>query len=84
MKEKIGEGFEYATFSSGKDDFITEKDQHLIEDIFIRGRKNNCSLIYLTQSYFPLQKIFNCSVIILCSIIFQMRENCLKFKEITF
>ncbi len=34
------------------DDFVTETDQHLIIDLFIRGRKKNCSLIYFTQSYF--------------------------------
>jgi hypothetical protein len=28
------------------DDFVTKKDQHLIEDLFIKGRKKNCSLIY--------------------------------------
>lgn len=38
------------------DDFLSEKDQTLIEDLFIRGRKKNCSLIYLTQSYFSTPK----------------------------
>jgi hypothetical protein len=38
------------------DDFVTEKDQHFIKDLFIRGRKKNCSLIYLTQSYFSTPK----------------------------
>jgi hypothetical protein len=32
------------------DDFVTETDQHLIIDLFIRSRKKNCSLIYLTFS----------------------------------
>ena len=34
------------------DDFVTEADQRLIQDLFIRGRKKNCSLIYLTQLFF--------------------------------
>ena len=75
MKEKTGENFQVAIFSSSKDDivnvddldkdyqnliifddFVTESDQYLIEDLFIRGRKKNCSLIYLTQSYFSTPK----------------------------
>jgi hypothetical protein len=38
------------------DDFVTESDQHLIIDLFIRSRKKSCSLIYLTQSYFSTPK----------------------------
>jgi hypothetical protein len=38
------------------DDFVTETDQYLIIDLFIRSRKKNCSLIYLTQSYFSTPK----------------------------
>ena len=38
------------------DDFVTEKDQKLIEDLFMRGRKKNISLIYVTQSYFSTPK----------------------------
>jgi len=38
------------------DDFVTESDQHVIIDLFIRSRKKNCSLIYLTQSYFSTPK----------------------------
>ena len=75
MKDKTGEDFQVATFSSSKDDivnvddidkeyqnliifddFVTEADQHLIIDLFIRSRKKNCSLIYLTQSYFSTPK----------------------------
>lgn len=33
------------------DDFVTEKDQKKIEDLFIRGRKKRCSMIYLSQNY---------------------------------
>jgi len=38
------------------DDFVTEVDQYLIIDLFIRSRKKNCSIIYLTQSYFSTPK----------------------------
>jgi hypothetical protein len=38
------------------DDFVTEKDQDLIIDYFIRGRKKNCSIIYISQSYFKTPK----------------------------
>lgn len=38
------------------DDFVTDKDQHLIEEYFSRGRKKNCSIIYISQSYFKTPK----------------------------
>lgn len=38
------------------DDFVTEKDQDKIIDLFIRGRKKNCSIFYLSQSYFSIPK----------------------------
>ena len=47
------------------DDFVTENDQKKIEDLFIRGRKRNASIIYLSQSYFKTPKI--------------IRENCNYF-----
>jgi len=33
------------------DDFVTERDQQKIEDLFIRSRKKNASIIYLSQVY---------------------------------
>jgi hypothetical protein len=72
MKDKTEEDFQIATFNSSKDDivnvddldkeyqnliiFVTEADQHLIIGLFIRSRKKNCPLIYLTQSYFSTPK----------------------------
>lgn len=55
------------------DDFLTEKDQSLIEDLFIRGRKKNCSIIYLTQSYFTTPK----DIRLQCNyfIIYQIRDK---------
>ena len=38
------------------DDFITEKRHEKIEEYFIRGRKKNCSLIYISQSYTDIPK----------------------------
>ena len=76
------------------DDFVTEKDQYLIEDLFIRGRKKNCSLIYLTQSYFSTPKDIRlqCNYFVLYNISNERelsdirRDHCLdidkeKFKE---
>ena len=34
------------------DDFVCEKNQKPLIDYFIRGRHKNCSIIYLSQSYF--------------------------------
>jgi len=38
------------------DDFITEKNQKQMIDMFVRGRHKNASVIYLTQSYFSTPK----------------------------
>lgn len=48
------------------DDCVTEKDQKIIEDYFIRGRKKNASIIYLTQSYYstPINIRKNCNYFI--------------------
>jgi len=44
------------------DDFITQKDQSKVEELFLRGRKKNTSIIYITQSYFKVPDL--------------IRENC--------
>ena len=43
------------------DDVVNEKNQHIMEMYFTRGRHNKCSVIYLSQSYFdlPLKSIRN-------------------------
>lgn len=38
------------------DDIVLDKDQSGIMEHMIRGRKKNCSYIYLTQSYFKVPK----------------------------
>jgi len=39
------------------DDLVLEKNQKQLEQYFIRARKLNCSLVYLSQSYFAVPKI---------------------------
>ena len=34
------------------DDFVCEKNQKPLIDYFIRGRHKNCSVIYLSQSFY--------------------------------
>ena len=45
------------------DDFVSEKNQKPLIDYFIRGRHKNCSVIYLSQSYYKTPKDIrlNCS-----------------------
>jgi DNA polymerase III delta prime subunit len=39
------------------DDLVLEKNQKQLEQYFIRARKLNCSLVYLSQSYFAVPKM---------------------------
>jgi transposase-like protein len=39
------------------DDLVLEKDQRKIGEAFIRARKQNCSVLYISQSYFDVPKI---------------------------
>ena len=45
------------------DDFVCDKNQKPLIDYFIRGRHKNCSVIYLSQSYYKTPKDIrlNCS-----------------------
>ena len=45
------------------DDFVCDKNQTPLVDYFIQGRHTNCSVIYLSQSYFKTKKDIrlNCS-----------------------
>lgn len=38
------------------DDMVVEKNQEHIEEMYINGRKRNCSPIYISQSYFDIPK----------------------------
>lgn len=39
------------------DDLVVERNQKVLENYFIRARKLNCSLIYISQSYYDVPKI---------------------------
>ena len=39
------------------DDMIVEKNLKQVEELFIRGRKSNCSIIFISQSYFAIPQI---------------------------
>ena len=45
------------------DDYVCEKNQRQIVDYFIQGRHKNCSVIYLSQSFYktPRDIRLNCS-----------------------
>ena len=45
------------------DDYLCEKNQKPLIDYFIRGRHKNCSVIYLSQSFYgtPKDIRLNCS-----------------------
>ena len=45
------------------DDYVCEKNQRQIVDYFIQGRHKNCSVIYLSQSFYktPRGIRLNCS-----------------------
>ena len=45
------------------DDYVCEKNQRQIVDYFIQGRHKNCSVIYLSQSFYktPRDMRLNCS-----------------------
>jgi hypothetical protein len=49
------------------DDLVLNKNQSIIENYYIRARKMNCSVIYLSQSYFRIPKIIrnNCSYMVI-------------------
>ncbi|GFU20148.1 uncharacterized protein TNCV_2557391 [Trichonephila clavipes] len=56
------------------DDCMTDKDQRSIEDFFVRGRKKNATIIYLSQSYYRTPIIIrrNCNYLIFFNL--QQRE----------
>jgi hypothetical protein len=49
------------------DDQVNEKNQELIKEHYLRGRKRNCSYMYLSQSYFDTPKLVkkNCNYFLL-------------------
>ena len=49
------------------DDCVSSKNQYLQKEYYTRGRHNNCTVFYLTQRYYDVEKIIrdNANVIIL-------------------
>ena len=39
------------------DDMVTERNLKQVEELFIRGRKSNCSIIFISQSYFQMPQM---------------------------
>ena len=62
------------------DDCVTDQKQTKIEDFFIRGRKKNATVVYLTQSYYATPVIIrrNCNVFILINLRKKDRQRILK------
>jgi Poxvirus A32 protein len=52
------------------DDFVNDKEQKVIEDLYIRGRKRNCTSIYLSQSFHDVPKVvrLNCNYLFLFNV----------------
>lgn len=59
------------------DDLVLAKDQRPIENYYIRARKLNCSVIYISQSYYKIPKIIrsNCSYMCLLKLSGQREVN---------
>jgi hypothetical protein len=59
------------------DDLVLAKDQSSIENFYIRARKLNCSVIYLSQSYYRIPKIIrnNCNYMVLLKLSGQREVN---------
>ena len=49
------------------DDLVLSKDLSMVETFYIRARKMNCSVIFISQSFFKIPKIIrnNCSYMVL-------------------
>ena len=57
------------------DDMVCEKNQDDIIDYFTNGRLRNCSVVYLSQSYFKTPKNIRDNCTHLCIFDFHPREN---------
>ena len=57
------------------DDMVCEKNQNDIIDYFMNGRQRNCSVIYLSQSYFKTPKNIRDNCTHFCIFNFLPREN---------
>lgn len=59
------------------DDLVLSKDLSMVENYYIRARKLNCSVIFISQSYFKIPKIIrnNCSYLVLLKLSGQREVN---------
>ena len=66
------------------DDFVTEKNQKCIADLFVRGRHKNASVIYISQSYFrtPRDIRLNCSYFVFYSLNQNKKELSLIYNDL--
>jgi len=55
------------------DDCITQKNQRMIGSYFNKGRHNNCNSIYLSQSYFDLDRMIRLNTNIL--VLFKLNQR---------
>jgi hypothetical protein len=59
------------------DDLVLSKDLSMVENYYIRARKLNCSVIFISQSYFRIPKMIrnNCSYMVLLKLSGQREVN---------
>ena len=57
------------------DDYVCEKNQNEIVNYFINGRHHNCSVIYLSQSFFKVPKNIRDTASHFCIFQFLPKEN---------
>jgi len=59
------------------DDLVLSKDLSMVENYYIRARKLNCSVIFISQSFFRIPKIIrnNCSYMVLLKLSGQREVN---------
>ena len=63
------------------DDFINEKSQTAVYDYFTMGRKKNCSVIYISHSYFDTPKIIRINSNYVAIFNFQNKSEISLFKK---
>jgi hypothetical protein len=59
------------------DDLVLNKDQNKVEKYYMRARKMNCSVIYLSQSYYDISKFIrrNCNYLTILNLGGSKREQ---------
>jgi hypothetical protein len=59
------------------DDLVLSKDLSMVEQYYIRARKLNVSVIFISQSYFKIPKVIrnNCSYMVLLKLSGQREVN---------